>query len=742
MKKNKIIVAVFAVWLAASLYCIPKLELIYDFESFFPKNNPDLDFYLDFRKNFEPDDNFLFVALVNKPNVFQQNFLQKADSLTQLFSEIENVQSVYALTNFRYPLKTPFGWNSVKALHVDDVTRYASDSARIMQDPRIAGRLISQEATSLNIVIKTQPLLSQKEGALLDKAVVEAIEKMGLNQFHIAGRTNVQTVFVKKNLEEMVFYTLASGLLVLIVLWLIYRRFAPVFIAFGTVILSLILFLGTLAILGIKLNFMAQLFPILMLIVGMSDVIHLLERYQEELHLGKDAASAMKTALKEISVALFLTSFTTAIGFLALLSSDIIPIQQFGYKAALGVLVAWLTAILFTPVILLHFSPKQIAHGKYHLPFLDVVTENIYNITKYRKGWVALVLLMVLCGSFWGISYISTDAKLKTDIPEDEKIMEDYLFFENNYGGFRSFEAALMPKGNYKITDAEVAMAIDKLQQYLLQNHNLNFLASPVDIYKNIFCGMNGNKTAFYVLPEETEWTAIEKERSKLPESLWNTLINTEKNLGRLTGKINDIGSDASGNRYLEIEKWMSNNIDTNVLEVKFTGTGLLIDNNNAYLIRSLFNGLALAFAVISFVMMLLYRNLKMVVISLIPNVIPLIIAGGIIGFSGIVLDAATSIIFTIAFGIAVDDTLHFLSRFKIEKAKGLTTDDALHATLTITGKALILTTLILFSGFMLLTFSNFSGTFRVGFLVSITLVVALLVDLFLLPVLIRAFKI
>lgn len=742
MKKNKLIIAAFSVWLAASLYFIPKLELIYDFESFFPKNNPDLDFYLEFRKNFEPDDNFLFVALVNEPSVFQKNFLQKADSLTRLLSEIENVQNTYSLTNFRFPVKTPFGWNGIQAIHINDTTRYKADSLRLMQDPRTAGKLISANAASLNIVVKTKPLLSQKEEAAINNKVFEILNKSGIEKFHVAGKANVQTVFVKKNLEEMVFYSLASGLLVLIVLWIIYKKLAPVLVVFGSVILSLVLFLGTLAILGIKLNFMAQLFPILMLIVGMSDVIHLLERYQEELHLRKDAASAMKTALKEISMALFLTSFTTAIGFLALLTSDIVPIQQFGYKAALGVLVAWLTAILFTPIILIQLSKKSFVHGKYHLPFLDVVTEHLYQVTKYKKGVVLFVLAIVVFFSVIGISKISTDAKLKSDIPKDEKIMEDYLFFEKTYGGFRSFEVSLLPQRNNKITDELVINEINKLQQFLDKKQWINFMASPADIYKNIYCGMNGNKPEKYVLPKKQSWQQAEKEINKIPEYVLNTLVNENKNIGRLTGKINDAGSAVLKERYDEIEKWISDNIDANVLQVKFTGTGLLIDNNNAYLIRSLFNGLALAFAIISFVMMLLYRNLKMVAVSLIPNIIPLIVAAGIIGFSGIVLDAATSIIFTIAFGIAVDDTLHFLSRFKIEKAKGLTTDEALHATLTITGKALIITTIILFTGFMLLTFSDFSGTFRVGFLVSTTLIIALLADLFLLPVLIRVFKI
>jgi predicted RND superfamily exporter protein len=742
MKKNKIIAAIFAVWLLASLFYIPKLQLVYDFESFFPKNNPDLDFYLDFREKFEPDDNFLFVAVVNSPTVFEKTFLEKTDKLVASLAQLNHVEEVYAITNFKFPLKTPFGWNNIKALHIQDPSRYATDSARIMNDTRTAGKFIDADARSLNIVVKTAPLLTQQEGAILNDAIFEQLQQSGIAAYHVAGRANVQTVFVRKNLEEMIFYTLLSGLLVLVVLWLIYRRIVPVLIAFGSVVLSLILFIGTLAIIGVKLNFMAQLFPILMLIVGMSDVIHLLERYQEELHLGKDAPTAMKIALKEIGMALFLTSFTTAVGFLALLSSDIVPIQQFGYKAALGVLVAWLVAILFTPIILLLFHPKHIAQGKFHLPFLDVVTENIYHITKFQQAKVFVVLLMVLAFSFFGISKISTDAKLKTDIPQDEKIMDDYLFFETTYGGFRSFEAALLPQGDYKITHTNIISAIDKLQQYLATQKQVSFVASPADIYYNINCGMNGNKVAYYRLPDAENFEIVSKEMKNIPERYTATLINEEQNIGRITGKLNDIGSVSSYNMYSEIDNWIAANIDSNMLNIKFTGTGLLIDNNNGYLIRSLFNGLALAFAVISFVMMLLYRNLKMVVISLVPNIIPLIIAGGIIGYTGMVLDAATSIIFTIAFGIAVDDTLHFLSRFKIEKAKGLTTDEALHRTLTITGKALILTTVVLFSGFMLLTFSDFSGTFRVGFLVSITLIVALLLDLFLLPVLIRFFKI
>ena len=201
---------------------------------------------------------------------------------------------------------------------------------------------------------------------------------------------------------------------------------------------------------------------------------------------------------------------------------------------------------------------------------------------------------------------------------------------------------------------------------------------------------------------------------------------------------MSDVGSDFADSIHAEILGWISANIDSSLLKCRITGTAFLYDSANHYLVKSLFGGLTIAFVLISLLMALLFRNWKMVIISLIPNVLPIIVTAGIMGFSGIVLDAPTAVIFVIAFGIAVDDTIHFLSKFRFERSRGTELEESIRKATTETGKAIFLTSVILIFGFALLMTSAYVPTFRVGLLISITLLVAVVTDLLLLPLLLR----
>ena len=199
-----------------------------------------------------------------------------------------------------------------------------------------------------------------------------------------------------------------------------------------------------------------------------------------------------------------------------------------------------------------------------------------------------------------------------------------------------------------------------------------------------------------------------------------------------------DLGSDEIRLANDSIRSWISNNLQTDLATYSITGTAIIIDKNNEYLRESMFKGLGLAFLVVSVLMVFLFKNVKMMLISLIPNIIPLLVAGAIMGFTGIELKASTSIIFTIAFGIAVDDTIHFLSKLKLVLNRGKSLEEAIQRTFKETGKAIVITSVILFFGFLILIFSDFTGTFYIGILVSVTLLSAVITDLYLLPVSLR----
>ncbi len=538
--------------------------------------------------------------------------------------------------------------------------------------------------------------------------------------------------------EEFILYAGISALIIFVVFILLFKKFWGVTIAMISVLTGMVLFIGLLGAWGRDLDPMSNLFPILMIIVGISDVIHIMSKYIDEQNKGIDRNRAIRITIREVGMATFLTSATTAIGFTSLLSSNIPPIRHFGYTAAIGVFIAFGTVILLTPALISRFHVQQIIRIKHKKSYWDKWMQWMYVFTwKRRKaiGWGAVVFV-VIC--IVGIANISTDTHLSNAFPRYDSVRDDFQFLETRFNGVRNLEVAIMPAEGYSLHDRDVLASIASLESHLTSYPALSNPISPATIYKSLNQGMHGDNPDYYRLPEtDSDFRKINRWVKKAPSAMGNILESADGRYGRLTLKYTDVGSDSGKVIRASIAAWMNEQVDTSVVRFTVTGTALLFDKNSDYLRSSMIEGLGLAFLVVSLLMALLFRNLKMIVISLVPNIIPLLFSGALIGYLGIELDAATSIIFAIAFGIAVDDTIHFLSKFRLERSKGQTTRGAVRTTFRESGKAITLTTLILFLGFSILATSSYPPTFYVGLLVGITLVSALIADLLLIPVLI-----
>jgi len=485
------------------------------------------------------------------------------------------------------------------------------------------------------------------------------------------------------------------------------------------------------------LSLLSNLFPTLILVVGMSDVIHIVSKYLDELHKGKDQKTALRIAIKEIGLATLLTSITTAIGFAALAASNISVIREFGLLAASGVFITYIAVILLTIATLSQFRQNQLANMTHHISFLNPMMLASYRLVKTHSKKIIVFWILLIGVCIFGITKISTNNYLLGDLPKKSEIREDMAFFEEKLSGIRPFELAVLAQENHKIGELAVLEEIEKLTKYLAEIPEISTVISPVTIYKSLNKSYHANKPGSYHLPKDSiDLKKYNRQLKRVYNKNISLLISDDKKHGRMTAGIRDIGSDSIHLINENIEKWIATNTNTDLVKFQLTGTGLLVDKNHIYLRKNLFIGLGLAFFIVSILMALLFRNWKMVIISLIPNIIPLIISGAVMGFMGITLSAATSIIFTLAFGIAVDDTIHFLSKFKLQLRKGYSVDEAIQTTYTETGKALCLTTVILFFSFMILATSSFQATYHIGLLVSITLFSALVADLYLLPIL------
>ncbi|MCB0555092.1 MAG: MMPL family transporter [Phaeodactylibacter sp.] len=734
-------VTLFGILAIASAFQLTRLKFSFDFEQFFPEGDEDLEVFREFISEFEADDNFMLVAVHREEGVFEQHFLEQFHGLTLKSRELPHVVESQSLTKFSYPVRTPFAITSIPAIHIDQPARYEQDKKRILGDERFVYNLISEDGTTLVLFLKTVNSIQLDQARELMAALDALIQQYDFEAYHYLGRPYFQKELVDMQKREIMVSAIISGILVTLVMFFIFRRPWGIVVALFSIGLGMLLFMGFLGATGRELNAMAALYPVLMIIVGTSDVIHIMSKYVDELRKGQPKEKAIVTTIREIGLATLLTSLTTGIGFASLLSSRVAPIRDFGINAAIGVLIAFLTVIFFTTAVLSWFHADQIIKLGRGQSFWDKSMQWTYRFTRRYPRRIAIGGMAVLLLSVWGISRITTNYSIINNMPIGKKITEDFLFFERELTGFRPMEFAVYAQDGYQADDYEVVREMAKVEAYLHRSPAVQAIGSITTVYKSINQMMRNNNPEAFELPDtKEEFQRYRRMAAQVPNLHLNVLLSKDEKKARITSRIKDIGADTIkqfGNR---IDTWILENTDTSVVRFQRTGTGLIIDKNSEYIRRSLIQGLGVAILIIGLLMALLFRNLKMLVISLLPNVFPLLLAGALLGFLGIELEAGVSIVFAVIFGIAVDDTIHFLSKYKLVRGRGNTVEDSLRITFLETGKAIVLTTVLLFFGFLVMLFSIHPPSVTIGLLISLTLFSALISDLLLLPVLIRWF--
>jgi predicted RND superfamily exporter protein len=740
-RPRAISLSIFGVLSIVSLFFLFQLKFSFSFEQFFPKGDKDLDFFKSFIEEFEADDNFLLVAVRREGGVFEQDFLEKVHEFTLQAGQLPHVLESQSLTKLGYPIKTPFAVTTIPIIHIDDPSRYESDKKRLFQDERFVHNFISEDEETLVVFLKTVGGITFEQSGELMEGMNKLVDEFAFGEVHYLGRPYFVVELVDMQKREIIFSAIVSFLLVTLIMYFIFRKPWGIAIALISIAMGMLLFLGYMGAFGRELNAMSALYPIIMIMVGTSDVIHIMTKYIDELRKGKARKEAAIITVKEIGLATLLTSVTTAIGFASLLTSRIGPIQDLGINAAVGVMIAYVTVIGFTVVMLSGFRVDQLIKLGKGQAFWDRSMLWSYRLTRNypRRITAGGIFVFVLC--MLGISWVTTNYNIKSNLPRNSKVTEDFNFFEKHLTGFRPVEFAVFPQGDYKATDFEVVQEINKVEEKLKEIEGIRAVNSITAVYKSINQMYGGNRPEAYELPEsKRQFERYQRLVSQIPMAQANVLVNKDGSKARITSRIFDIGADSVKYRVDQVQEWAAANVDPDVIQIQQTGTALIIDKNAQYVREDLVEGLGMAILIVSILMALLYQNVKMLLISLIPNVFPLLMAGALLGFLNIELEAGISIVFAAIFGIAVDDTIHFLSKYKLAINKGKSTEEALQITFAESGKAIVLTTVILFCGFLIMLFSQNPASFTVGLLISVTLFGAMISDLMLIPLFIRKF--
>lgn len=724
------------------IFELQNIKFDYDYEKYFPKEDDDLKFYQSYRDKYGSDSDFLLIGIENKSGIFNAEFLNKIKKLGDSIQHFENVEYIVSPVHnsFNYKLSGLQGVTPVPIIQAD-YNNLPQDSVAIFNNSKLIGSLFSNNSNSLCIYIETCEHLAKNPGIKLVENIQGHLHQNGLTNYHISGRSIAQEHYLELLNQELILFFIASFLLVILFLWFTFKSFWGIAIPLLVVLLSILWSIGIMHLTGKPFDIMTVMLPTIIFVVGMSDLVHLLNKYLDERRQGQSEFIAIKNSVKDIGLATFLTSVTTAVGFFTLLTSNIHPIKEFGIYAGIGVMVAYvLTFIVVPPILILTKVPTKLLEKKNTESWNKRLSFLFVKMLKHKKIIIASSLLLFLAGAF-SIGQLKTNNYLLEDLDDEDPQKVNLLFFENHFSGVRPFEMEIQLKDSSKnILDFDVVQEIDKVEHYLKTKYNskgIGFSISALDPIRYVYSIKHNNNPKYFKIPsrEKTFESQLDLLKSFSSKDLKNKLISQDSLSARYTGKITDSGGAAIKAENEKLTQFIANN--TKLINIRLTGTSLVLDKNNEFLAENILLGLLISCALVALLIGVFYKSFVMVVIALLVNILPLVLICLIMYILNIDIKISTSLIFTLAFGIAIDDTIHMLSKLKIELNKGKSLLYALKRTYLSTGKAMLVTSIILCGGFLTLIFSSFTSTYLMGLLISITLLFALLADMVLLPLLI-----
>ena len=750
------IIGVFCALLVFAVYfSLPQnLSFNFDFKRFFPKDDASVKAFETYRETFGSDDDFLFVALESKKGeILRETQLTLLDTITAQLANIPNVRNVQSITSFQDILflkqvvgfmptiKQPAKLSPVAIPLLRFDSSFTNDVERIKKDPRLYGRLLGNDSMSAAIILFVDSMGFDTSVAFMDE-VHQIISNQWEGDHHYVGRANFEREGKRIAIVEFVKTSLLSVALVIAAFIVFFKNPTSIGFSLITMLVALAFFTGMLGLFKVDIDPISALYPVIILIVGVSDVIHITSKYITEVKSGKAKGEAIESTLRSIGLATFLTSATTAIGFCSLFTSKVVPIRIFGLAAAVGIMITFLVVIFLTLALFTYIPPTKLKNLDFGDSFFTEQLKKLYHFTLRKGRAISVGFIGFLAICFWGISTINTDLDIATGLPRGEKLTDDFYFFEKHYSGFRPYEILLEAKGDYSLDDYEILVMINSIVEAMHKEEDLSTTLSILDVYKQFNYGKNlRNSFDDYALPDSMSYSSFQALKADLPPTSFTRigLVSEDGKVGRISSTVKDLGTSDINKINIRLQQHFAEHVDPNKLSVQITGTGTLIDQNNAYLRQNLLFGLSGAVLIIGLVMAVLFKNWKFLVISIIPNVFPLVFGAAVMGVLQISLDATTSMIFAISFGIAVDDTIHFLSKLRLELAKSQNLENAIYHTTLETGRPIIVTSIILFFGFLVMLFAKAPGMMYVGLLVSLTLFSAVFADLFLIPILCRS---
>ena len=568
--------------------------------------------------------------------------------------------------------------------------------------------------------------------------LVNRFEKETGLDVRISGMPYVRTMNSQNIIDEIGKFILAALGVTSLIFFFFFRSVRATVISMFVVIIGVMWAFGVLGLLQYEITVLTALIPPLIIVIGIPNCIFLINKYQQEVKKHGNQALSLQRVISKIGNATLMTNVTTASGFATFIITDSKLLKEFGIVASINILGIFILSLLIIPIVYSFMSLPKTKHLKHlNKKWIDAFVNWMEGIVRKRRISVYITSIALLVLSIIGIYQIDISGSPIEDMPKNADFFKDIRFFEEEFDGIMPVEIVIDTKSPKGVLKPATLKRIDRLGQVVDEIPELSKPVSVVNLVKYSKQAFYNGIPKYYQLPTSQENTFIMDVARKSSDDgdLLKSFVDSTGQTARMTTFMRDVKTE----RMEEIERSLVENISKIFPKERYTvymtGSALIFLKGTKYLVKNLIMSLALAIGLIALFMAYLFRSFRMIIISLIPNLLPLLVTAGIMGFVGVPIKPSTILVFSIAFGISVDDTIHFLAKYRQElTASKWRIEKSVYAALRETGVSMFYTSIVLFFGFSVFVISNFGGTVALGALVSATLLFAMLANLILLP--------
>jgi predicted RND superfamily exporter protein len=740
---NLIVILILTGYMA---YMATGLKISYDFQQMLPYSDSISIKYHNFKEVFGEDGSVMFIG-IKSDNLFSLKEFNDWWDMTYSIKAMEGVGEVVSIARIyqleKDDVNKKLNFNLVFENKPKNQAELDSLREIVLAIPFYDGFLINKETgATLMMVTLDQKKLANKNRVRLVKDIVDLTGKFGENhniKVHYSGLPYIRIKVAEILQKEQVLFVGAALILTVLVLLVFFRSFKIALFTLLIVIINVAWILGLNVLLGYKLTILTGIIPPLLIVIVVENCIFMLNKFHHEFKHHGNKIKALARTIQRIGSANLLTNATTAVGFATFTITGNKILVEFGVLASVSILVAYALTLILVPIIFSYLpSPKMrhISHleGGLVLRMID----RIIKIVERRRTVIYISATVLVLLGFAGIIQLKSAGKIVDDLAQKDQIYRDLVFIEDNFKGVMPFEISIDTKKKRGVMKYATIDKIDQLQRVLDEYPEISKSLSVADVVKFARQAFYNGDPDYYGMPNSQELNFMIRYLPKMEEgkrTILNSFIDTNMQMTRITSQLANVQTYDIQRIKDDIQPRIDSIFPAEDYRVLITGTSIVFLEGSKYLVKNLAQSLALAVILISILMAMLFSSARMIIISLIPNIIPLIMTAGMMGFLGIAIKPSTILIFSIALGISVDNAIHYLSRYRLYLIiNNWNIRPSVISALKETGYSMIYSSVVLFFGFAIFIFSSFGGTSALGYLISFTLLMALLSNLFILP--------